>query len=248
MSFWRKPKYLADCEYWVYLGKKEQPDSDELMSLSMSGAAIGPPEGILFSDIRLHIAMALRSQNPHIFRPDLDEEDVIPSKELLEALAESPALLKVRYISEDKLTDGRHLKLLPYIVLAAFRLGDGLAVLDRQTLRLMAREEFEQQFKVEPDPLKSSMHVRAVWKPNPAGGRVESRGLVKMGLRDFATREMNFDERWLVMNLAEEAAQRILAAGEYPEELEVESFDDKFHFVFNQRVKGLVQATLLRRQ
>src|SRR5471030_3227986 len=74
--------YLASAEYWVYLPEAEMPEQNLLLErivgrnpYSKRGfTPIGTEEGLILSDVRLHIAHVLRSKNPHVFRPDLFED------------------------------------------------------------------------------------------------------------------------------------------------------------------------------
>lgn len=251
--FKRKERYLSDTEYWVYIPTAELPNQEAMMDFVIRGHAesghsstIGPKEGILFSDIRLTIALVLRTKNPHVFRPDLIGEGVTPTKELLENLAGSEALIKIRYISEDPLEDNRHLRMLPNLVVAAGTLANATAVYDTQQEVLTTFPDFVDELKRNPDPARPDFHVRSLWKPLASGGQAESRGLAKVGLRDFATKGMNADEQVLVTNVVEEAARQVFATVRFPESVVVESFNDRFRVVFDQKVKGLVQATILR--
>jgi hypothetical protein len=107
-------KYLATAEYWVYLPSEKLPKQEDVMSLVLGGnSPIGPAEGLLLSDIRLHIALVLRSKNPHVFRPDLFDDHIEPTAELLKRMGESKSLAKIRYLSEDRLKSDAHLQLLP---------------------------------------------------------------------------------------------------------------------------------------
>lgn len=251
--FKRKEKYLSDTEYWVYIPTAELPNQEAMMDFVIRGHAdsghsstIGPKEGILFSDIRLTIALVLRSKNPHVFRPDLIGEEVRTTKELLECLADSVALIKIRYISEEPLPDNRHLRMLPNLVVAAGTLGNACAVYDAQQETLSTFANFVSELRRNPDPARPDFHVRSLWKPLSSGGQAESRGLAKVGLRDFATKGMNADEQVLVTNVVEEAARQVFATARFPESVVIESFNDRFRVVFDQKSKGTVTAVILR--
>gem|GEM_PF-5880495 len=66
----RRPKFFARAEYWVYVPGTKLPKQDELMTRMVAEnplhrlgkPPIGAREGLLFSDIRLHLAMAIRSK------------------------------------------------------------------------------------------------------------------------------------------------------------------------------------------
>jgi hypothetical protein len=80
----KKPPYLAMAEYWVYLREPQAPTQDDVMTRMIQTnpfqrggvSPIGAKEGLLWSDIRFHMALALRDKNAHIFRPDLFEPHV----------------------------------------------------------------------------------------------------------------------------------------------------------------------------
>ncbi len=251
--FKRKEKYFSDTEYWVYIPVAQLPNQEDMMDFVIRGnpetghtSTIGPKEGILFSDIRLTIALVLRSKNPHIFRPDLIGDEVATTKELLEALAGSTALIKIRYVSEEPLPDNRHLRMLPNLVVAAGTLANATAVYDVQQETLLPFAEFVTDLRRNPDPARPDFHVRSLWKPLSSGGQAESRGLTKVGLRDFATKGMNADEQVLVTSVVEEAARQVFATTRFPESVVIESFNDRFRVVFDPRGKEKVQAVILR--
>ena len=87
-------------------------------------------EALIFSDVRLHIALVLRSKNAHVFRPDLFEEHVEPTVELLEGLAGSKSFAKIRFISEEPLKDHRHLIFLAHAADAIADLAKGKVIYD----------------------------------------------------------------------------------------------------------------------
>src|SRR5947209_2616034 len=104
--------------------------------------AIGKREGIIFSDIRLHVSLVLRSKNPHVFRPDLLKDSVEPTADILSALANSAALIKVRYISEAPLSDDRHIQFMAHFACAYLDLGSGLVIYDVVSEQLRSAEDF----------------------------------------------------------------------------------------------------------
>ncbi len=252
----RKPRYLSDTEYWVYIPEDALPEQDAIMDRLIKGvpdegipSTVGPQEGMLFSDLRLGIALALRSKNPHAFRPDLIGDQVAVTKQLLEVLAESNAMIKIRYLSEEPLADNRHLRLLPNLVVAAGALALAMAVYDVEAQMLFAFDNFVSALRTNPDSARPDFHVRSLWHSLESGGRAESRGLAKVGLKDFATKDMNTDEQVLVSAVVDEAARQLFATCRYPESLVVETFGDKFRVVFDQKLKdGMVQAAILRLQ
>src|SRR5437870_8476526 len=78
----KEPKFLSSNEYWVYLPGDRMPDQTQVMARVIGDNPykqrgknpVSPREGLLLSDIRLHLALVLRSKNPHVFRPDMFDE------------------------------------------------------------------------------------------------------------------------------------------------------------------------------
>lgn len=241
--------YMSVTEYWVYIPHEKLPKQDEVMKLVLQGnSPVGPQEGLLFSDIRLHIALILRSKNPHVFRPDLFEDHLEPTAELLTALAESKAIAKVRYLSEVRLKTDAHLQLLPYLAYAYCKLADGKAVYDVTAERLMTVPELQGMLKADKNARRPDMHLNAVWRTSEQGGRVETRGLAKKGLPELVTGDINSDERILVTNVMEEAAKQLWEAEQLPEHVEVESYSDRFRLDLEPPKRGRAKVRIMRIQ
>jgi hypothetical protein len=250
VTWWqrRAPKYLAVAEYWVYLPGQKLPKQDEVMSLVLSGnSPIGPQEGLLFSDIRLHVGLVLRSRNPHVFRPDLLEDHLEPTAEQLERLSESQAVAKIRYLSEEKLKTDTHLQLLPYMAYAYCKLGQGKAVYDVSAERLMTTEELQSQLR-DRNARRPDLHLNIIWRRGVEGGRAETRGLIKKGIPELVTAEVHTDERLLVTSLLEEAAKQVWIADQFPEKVEVESYNDLFRLLLGTPKDGKSEVRILRVQ
>ncbi|HJP83149.1 MAG TPA: hypothetical protein VJ835_06540 [Fimbriimonadaceae bacterium] len=244
----RKSKFLAVCEYWVYIPGEKLPKQDDIMSLVLQGnSPVGPQEGLLFSDIRLHIALILRSKNPHVFRPDLFDEHIEPTAELLEKMAESQAVVKIRYLSESPLKSDAHLQLLPYLAYAYCKLADGLAVFDVNAERLFTREELQSELR-DSNARRPELHLNTVWHREPEGGHVETRGMIKKGLAELVSADVHSDERLLVSGLIEEAAKRLWTAEQFQEQVEVESFSDLFRLILSVPKDGKSTVRILRVQ
>ena len=241
-------KYFAMTEYWVYIPGTQLPKQDEVMNLVLQGnSPVGPQEGLLFSDIRLHISLVLRSKNAHLFRPDLFDEHIEPTAEVLRAMAESQALVKIRYISEEKLNSDSHLQLLPFLAYAYCKLADGKAVFDVPAEKLMTMEEFKGGLK-DRNARRPDMHINVIWRRTEDGGRVETRGLVKKGITELATADVNSDERLLVTGLIEDAADKIWDAGSLPDQIEVEAYNDLFRLQIAPPKENRAEVRILRVQ
>jgi hypothetical protein len=251
-----KPKYFAACEYWVYLPEDKGPTQEAVLTRMVRDnpykvggrPAIGKHEGMVFSDIRLHVALVLRSKNPHVFRPDLFEEHVEPTAEDLQNLGESKALQKIRFISEEPLIDYRHLQFLPHMAAAVADLAGSHIIFDTVSERLISASSLAQSLKENGDASRAAMHLRVVWKNDSGTGIVQTKGLLKVGVPEIETEPTDVDERILVMTVMEEVANQIWEARSMPVSLMVEAFQDMFEVQFTPARKGPYKARIFRTQ
>lgn len=249
----RSRPYFAHAEFWIYLPGEELPSQDKIMDRMMYGNPhrpggkfpIGKEEAMLFSDVRLHIALVLRARNAHVFRPDLFEEHVEPTPERLEGLAESQSFAKVRYISEEPLKDMRHLKFLSYSADAIAALGEGKVVYDVVGERLFTAAEFSGLLD-QLDADSPDLQTQVVWKRSQAGGVAETRGLVKVGHPELVTEEMNADQQVLVKAILEGVIREVWNLPELPPFVDVRFFDDPYRVEIKQRRKGPAHVALMR--
>jgi hypothetical protein len=249
ISLWhrkRVERYFAHTEYWVYMPGEKLPSQDDTMKLVLKAGAIGPREGLVFSDIRLHVALVLRSKNTNVFRPDLFEDHIEPTREILEALGGAKSLAKVRFISEEPLADDRHLRLLPYLAYAYARVGNGLAVYDVTAERLMTVAELEAMLKADPNAERADVHLRTLWIRGGVTGHAETRGLIKKGLPELVTEEMEPDEEVLVKSVLDEAARTLWETGALPENVDVTTFADTFRIVLSKPKEGRSSVKIMR--
>jgi hypothetical protein len=242
-------RFFAIIEYWVYLPNEALPPQDEVMKLLLGrNSPIGPEEGLLLSDIRLHVGLVLRSKNLHVFRPDLLDESVVASAEHLSLISECQAVAKLRFLSELKLKSEAHLKLMPYLAYAYAKLADGKVIYDSTAELLMTVPELLERLKNDRQAKGPETHLRTVWKTTANGGRAETHGLVKKGLPELVTLEVHSDERLLVTGLMEDAAKQLWDSGELSSPIEVDSFNDRFQLVLSPAKKGLAEVRILRIQ
>lgn len=229
-----KPKYFAACEFWVYLPHERLPSQESVMTAMVAQnpharpgfTPIGSKEGILFSDIRLHVSHVLRSKNPHTFRPDLFEDGVEVSAETLAALAEAQSFVKVRYVSEVPLSDNRHLTFMLHFADAYARLGGATAVYDVVSEVLYTPDAFHARIGEHADTARPELHVRIEW--DPVAGVARTKGLIKVGLAELQTATASADMRQLVSEVLREAAHRYWEVGSTDGPMIVEYFGDRF--------------------
>lgn len=252
----REPGFLAHAEYWVYVAEPQVPKTEDLMTRMVSDnphnrpgrACITNREGMLFTDIRLHVAAALRSKNPHAFRPDLFD-DVELSAEVLSRLADSQGVVKARYLSRAPLKDTRHLQFLPHMADAISDLCGGLAVLDTVSDEVFLAEDFKQKLSQNGNAERPDLHVRVVWRKTEEGWRAMTRGLSKVGLSEWQTDPLEADQEVLATGLLLRAAFQVLRR---PEDalgpFEYEEYGDSF--ILTPALKttgGLRTVEILRR-
>jgi hypothetical protein len=233
----RVPGYLAVCEYWVFTKHENLPKQEAIMDRMISSnphnqkgrPCIGAREGLLFTDIRLHIALAKRARNPLVFRPDLFLEDAVPSKDALERLAQAKSLIKVRYMSEAVLKDTRHLQFMPHLADAMSDLAEGLIVYDVVCEQIYAAEDFRALLEKNNNAERPDIHVRVVWHLDQDGsGTAATKGLRKVGLAELRTDPVEPDQEVLVTGLLHRAAHQLVRAPSTEGPLEFEEFGDTF--------------------
>lgn len=228
--------YLAHAEYWVFTNAKELPDQTKLMDRMISsnphnrpGApVIGAREGMLFTDIRLHIARAMREKNPQAFRPDLVEIHCVPSKEILARLASSHAFIKCRYSSEVILKDTRHLQFLPHMADAISELSEGAVIYDTVSEQIWTSEDFHKILSENPNTERPESHIRVVWDRVEDGSFARTLGLRKFGITELKTKVQEEDNERLITGLLMRLAFTSARALNLEDEYEFDEFGDKF--------------------
>lgn len=250
----RPRPYFAHAEYWVYLPTEEMPSQDIIMDRMMNGNPhriagkfpITKNEALLFSDIRLHIALVLRARNAHVFRPDLFEEHVEPTAELLEGLSASSSFAKLRFISEDPLPDRRHLMFLTHAADAISNLGKAQVIYDVVAEHLYTAPEFFASLDLVEDVASADFQTQVVWSRGHPGGIAETRGLVKVGLPELATEPMNNDQRVLVTAILEQVIRQVWDLKALPPALDVRYYDDSYRVEIRTPRKGPAKVSLMK--
>ncbi len=250
------PKFLSTNEFWVYLPGKRMPDQTAVMERVISGNPykhrgrnpVTPREGLLLSDTRLHLALVLKSKNPHVFRPDLFDEHVEPTAQILKDLADSESLVKVRYISEQPLKDRASIQLLPHLADAVAELSGAKVVYDCMKEEMVSREDFRTLLNDHFDLNEADIQVRPVWRRAEQGGWAETRGLRKIGLPELATERMEADEQVLVTEVLGDAAKKLWDEGSLLERVDVKLFDDEFQVLMAKPKDRVSTVRIMRIQ
>lgn len=237
-----KPKFLLQMEYWVYLPGDLMPPQDEVMTWLVrpeaGPSAITGREALLFSDVRLHIALVLRAKNAYLFRPDLVAPAVDATADQLVLLEQAKSFARVRFLSEEPVPDTRYLKFLPQVARAIATLGDGALIYDPIGERILAPSELA---KGDPGP-----NIR--WVPAASGGYVETLGLKKRGLAEIRTEPISADERWIVSEIVGQVARAAWDKGDLPATSVAEAFHDTFKVDLEVNGSNIAMARIHRIQ
>ena len=242
VSYLRRPKFLAISEFWVFLPTDRMPTQDAVMDRMIRenpyGRAIGPAEGLIFSDIRLAIGLVKRDRNPSAFM----------NPEFVDEVRDSPAFVRLRYISCDRITDRRHLQFLFHAADAYCALGGGVFIWDEVARKSWPVEELKASLKNDANATDSDRHVAVEVETQAEQATVRTFGLAKMGLPEIFTREFPVDMRMLMEELVREAVAKLWREPEWQPNLEVEAYDDRFILAFDRPRDGVARARIMRLQ
>lgn len=238
----KEPKYLLHLEYWVYLPGETMPQQDEVMTRLVrpetGRPAISGAEAVLFSDVRLHIALILRRKNAYLFRPDIVAPYVDATPDQLAILQEAQSLVRIRYLSEEKVSDTRYLNFLPQVARAYAEIGGSKLVYDSIGERILA-----------PDDLRNGdIGPNIRWVAESTGGHVETLGLRKRGLPEVQTAWIAADERWIVSEVIGQIANQAWGSGELLPTSVAEAFEDRFQVTVEPDRQGVHVARVHRIQ
>ncbi len=250
----REPGYLAICEYWVYVDKTRLPDQTALMERMISSnphnrpgrPSIGAREGMLFTDIRLHLAVALKEKNHTVFRPDLFELGVEPTAESLAGLSRANALAKVRYASEARLGDTRHLQFLPHMADSLSDLMGGLVVFDHVMERMWTADDFREILVKNNNAERPDFHIRVDWVVEADACYARTFGMRKLGWSELRTVDQERDHEVLVTGLMLRLTQQIFRKPEERGPFEFEDFGDSFIIELGEEEDGFQRVHIKR--
>jgi hypothetical protein len=250
----REPAYLAVCDYWVYVAEPRLPDQTALMERMVSSnphnrpgrPAIGAREGMLFTDIRLRIAVVRKDRNPQAFRPDLFDPDAEPTAEVLERIGEASGIVRARYVSDVVLKDDRHLQFLPHAADALVDLCGGSVVFDHVTAAFWPAETLKEELGRNNAAARPDVHVRVLWRATAELCRVETRGLRKIGQPEIVTEPLPADHEVLAQGLVWKLVHVLWREPASAWPIEVEDHGDRFRFEDRGREDGKRRVGLLR--
>lgn len=246
--------YLAIAEYWVYGNVTTLPALEPLMDRMISSnphnrrgrPAIGAREGMLFTDIRLHMGLGLRSKNPSSFRPDLAEEAVIPTPEILTRLSQTQTVITVRYASEAIVKDFRHLQFLPHYADAVASLTGGTVIFDRISQEIWTAEEFHAKLESNNNAERPDFHIRTEWIRTEEGARIVTRGLRKLGMSEWRTDFLPEDYEVLAMALMIRATSMLVRDPNPSFPISLEEYGDTFMIAPDGESDGYTKVMIQR--
>lgn len=249
----RKAQPVGYIEYWVYVPVPMLPADDEIMDRMLArnphngpnGPAIATAEALLFSDVRLHVAVATRERNPHAFRPDLFV-DAAPTAEVLSALAASHAMLKVRFVAETPIDDDRYIHFVTHLAAALADAAEGRVIYDVVAERFWLPSELHAALAEDPDARRHAIHVTLHWRRHAEVGTAETRGLRKLGLPELRSDSAAFDQEVLVLELMAQAVEEVWSGRVIPAELAVRDYGDEFRLVFRPGQSGFAAVAIRR--
>jgi hypothetical protein len=191
-------------------------------------ACVGAREGLLFTDLRFHMALARKEKNPECFRPDLSDSLLPLGPEALRALHQSTGLVVLRYAIDRPSADMRHLQFLPHAAGAVLDLCDGTAVLDRVARVFWLRDDFAGLLGRRPRVDGFDTHCRVVWERWGDGFRARTLGLRKVGRPELVTQVQEEDHESLVTGLLRQAAREAFRDPARQGPWRIEAFGDVF--------------------
>lgn len=209
---------------------------------------IGPEEGLILSDVRLHMAIVLKVKNAYVFRGDAFGSHVKASSEQLNDLAKANSFVKLRYLSEERLKNLNHLQFLLHAVDAIAELGEGQLIYDMSAEKLMTRSELQSALSASVDVRTYEHHVNFMWIAAPEGGIARTFGMEKIGRNDLMAEELATDQQVLAVELLHKAVQSIWNCEEIPRAVSIEAFGDQYQVKLGVPKKNITPVKILRFQ
>lgn len=247
-----RTKFHAHAEYWVYTTAEELPVQDDMMKrligdnpyIQRGQNPIGPAEGLLFSDVRLKIALALRVKNSNLFDPRSLPESIPDHHEFVADVGKFKSIIRLQYGSPVKLKDKRHLQFLLHASDAFAQMTDATWIFDKITGSLRTESELAEVLKENFNATKVELHVRLVEIEDQA---FRSFGLVKIGIPDFETHTVPSDQMQLVREVLEKYISLSWERGEaFPDP--ISAYGDEFILIQKRVSPSLCEMRIVRKQ
>jgi hypothetical protein len=224
-------------EYWVYSTGDKMPDQTALMDRIVGANPytkrgqnpIGPAEGLVFSDVRWKISLILRSKNPTLFAADYQTQTLRENEGFLINLIDLKSIIKLQFVSSVPLQDKRHLQFLVHVADAVAEAAKSNWIYDRYGARIWNKTDLSSALDENFDATSADLHVCI--SEDDETHTFESTGLVKVGVRDFITLPVQFDNVMLMRSLIEDFVSQSWEKQAYPDS--IEKHGDTFLFSVN---------------
>jgi hypothetical protein len=248
----RLTKFHAHAEYWVYTTIEELPNQDDMMKrligdnpyIQRGQNPIGPAEGLLFSDVRLKIALVLRSKNSNLFDPRSLPESIPDHHEFVADVGNFKSIIRLQYGSPVKLKDKRHLQFLLHASDALAEMSGATWIFDKITGSLRTQEELAEVLKANFNATKVELHVRLIETEEQT---FRSFGLVKIGIPDFETHTVPPDQMQLVREVLDKYISLSWERGEaFPDP--ISAYDDEFILLQKRVSPTMTEMRIVRKQ
>lgn len=233
-------RLLLNAEYWVYCQAEKLPDQTQMMERVVGRSdKIGPAEGLLFSDIRLHVSLVTKAKNPHLFDPTALDPELQESFEFVTDVLNQTSIIRVRFTSNELMKDKRHLRLLPHLAFAYTGLTDAKWIYDKSQQKLYGIEEFAKYIETNLDKAWSQVRIGKT-----DDGALKVYGIEKIGIPPFQTDRLDVDQFQLVEEVLRSFVEQCWRANRL-DTTPIEAHGDKFEFQFEPR-KGLLHISRRR--
>ena len=250
VGFWfysKRSHYFAHAEYWVYSNNHEMPSTEKLMVrlvasnpyIQQGQNPIGGAEGLVLSDIRLKIALLLKTRNQNLFDGRRVPASIADQHDFIREIGSFQSIVKLQYISTTKLKDKRHLQFLMHAADATAEICESDWILDKVTGVLRTKSQQEEILAKSFNVTKLDIHARLEANMDNS---FSSFGLIKAGIADFDTHPVSADQVQLVREILERYMTLSWERGEaFPDP--IKAYDDEF-FILQKPIKH--NRTLMR--
>ncbi|HLO98985.1 MAG TPA: hypothetical protein VK171_10355 [Fimbriimonas sp.] len=236
----QRNRLVLNAEYWVYCQAEKLPDQTQMMERVVGRTdKIGPAEGLLFSDIRLHVSLVTKAKNPHLFDPTTLDGALQESFEFVSDVLTQTAIIRVRFTSNEPMKDKRHLRLLPHLAFAYAGMTDAKWVYDKSQQKLYGDEEFGKFIETNLENPWNQLRV-----DKTVDGALKLYGVEKIGIAPFQTDRLDVDQFQLVEEVLRAFVEQCWRANKL-DTTAIEAHGDTFEFQFDAR-KGLLHISRRR--
>lgn len=235
-----RPKLILNAEYWVFCKADKLPDQTQMMERVVGRTdKIGPAEGLLFSDVRLHVTLVTKAKNPQLFDPTALDPSLQESFDFVSSVIEQTAIIRVRFTSSEPMKDRRHLRLLPHLAYAYALMADAQWVFDQPQRKLYSMDDLAKLIDGQADSLDNQIRIEKTDE-----GSLKVLGMEKIGIQPFETDRLDADQFQLVEEILNEFVARSWKANRLDLE-PLEAHGDTFEFQLDAR-KGILHISRRR--